>query len=118
MIGMEQTARIERNETYVFQYFETAFLLVYIAEIITRFFVCGISAVNDHWVKFDIFLVTVSIASEWILNPVLSAANMDQLGPVMVMRTARLARLARALRLLSSSASCGCWFGDFFCLRI
>jgi len=100
MIGMEQTARIERNETYVFQYFETAFLLVYIAEIITRFFVCGISAVNDHWVKFDIFLVTVSIASEWILNPVLSAANMDQLGPVMVMRTARLARLARALRLL------------------
>jgi len=100
MIGMEQTARLDGKEMRVFQHFENLFLVIYILEIIMRFFVCGTSAVSDHWVKFDLFLVAVSIVSEWILSPMVGAANMDQLGPVMVMRTARLARLARALRLL------------------
>jgi len=47
-----------------------------------------------------VFLVVISIISMWIITPIFGSAAVNQLGPFMVVKTARLARLARALRLL------------------
>jgi len=99
-IGWEQTLRAQQRPTRLQDYFEHAFLVVYIFELALRFFALGVRALQDNWVKFDLLLVMTSIVTQWVIEPLLGAESAKGASPLLVMRTARLARLARALRLL------------------
>jgi len=100
LIGLEQTFEINAWDVTPFKILEHLFLCFYTGELLLRFFVCGLRALKDHWVKFDVFLVVVSSITTWILPQFINPTELEDIAPVMVMRTARLARLARALRLL------------------
>ncbi|CAE8714655.1 unnamed protein product [Polarella glacialis] len=97
-IGVEQTARLNGDSTYPFYIAEQIFLGIYTTELILRFSAFGITCLNDNWVKFDIVLVASGIVANWILEPVMG--HLDQIGPLMVLRTVRLCRLARTVRVL------------------
>jgi len=100
VIGVEQSHRINGRHVGVLDLCEHIFLVIYLGELLLRFFVLGISALKDHWVKFDFFLVMTSAITQWIMQPIFAQHKKNDLAFVSVMRTARLARLARSFRLL------------------
>ncbi|CAE8609705.1 unnamed protein product [Polarella glacialis] len=53
---------------------------------------------HDNWVKFDLVLVLCGVVANWIIEPVMG--GLEEIGPLMVLRTVRLCRLARTVRLL------------------
>jgi len=60
--------------------------------------VLGRECLNDNWVRFDAALVVLGVITQWVLQPLVG--EIEGIGPLMVLRTARLLRLARAVRLL------------------
>jgi len=100
MIAADQTVRIKKGHTTkMLEAFEHVFLTFYLFELLLRLFVNGIEILQENWIKFDFFLVAISIVTQWLLAPI-SPESRDGLGPIVVVRTARLARLARSLRLI------------------
>jgi len=97
-IGIEQTMQLQGQDTVVINMLDQVFLALYCLELTLRVYVFRLRVFKDHWVKFDAALVCFGIASSWILVPVLGSA--EQLGPILVLRTARLLRLVRMVRLL------------------
>lgn len=92
---------------------EQVFLSVYIVELALRFFAQGVHCLADNWVKFDLLLVVIGVATTWMLtafsgflgqgdpSPVGGdTGDEGSLGILMVFRMGRLFRLARTLRLL------------------
>eukprot|EP00929_Paragymnodinium_shiwhaense_P108334 TRINITY_DN7464_c0_g1_i2.p1 TRINITY_DN7464_c0_g1~~TRINITY_DN7464_c0_g1_i2.p1 ORF type:complete len:686 (-),score=124.81 TRINITY_DN7464_c0_g1_i2:325-2382(-) len=99
-IGVEQSLQIENKNTDLITVLESMFLVVYIVELGLRLFAHGGAALKDSWVKFDCFLVLLGITTAWIIDPFFPD-GIDELGPLMVLRTARLLRLGKMVRFLS-----------------
>jgi len=97
-IGVEQTFQLEGRDVSAVEMFEPFFLSVYTVELALRFFAFGCECLRDNWVKFDTALVTMSGISIIILKPMLGGT--EELAPLMLLRTMRLARLVRTVRLL------------------
>lgn len=97
-IGIEQSFEIEGMSTSTLENLEHVFLGVYVLELAARFAAYGVQCLKDNWVKFDGLLVVVGIFGTWILPPLLG--SVEELAPLMVLRTMRLARLVRTVRLL------------------
>lgn len=97
-IGIEQEFELQGKDTFLLGVFETLFLAIYTFELLARFFGYGYHCIHDNWVKFDTFLVVAGIITGWPLSELIG--ELDELGPIMVLRTARLMRLARTVRLL------------------
>eukprot|EP00929_Paragymnodinium_shiwhaense_P032808 TRINITY_DN18131_c0_g1_i1.p1 TRINITY_DN18131_c0_g1~~TRINITY_DN18131_c0_g1_i1.p1 ORF type:complete len:629 (-),score=163.66 TRINITY_DN18131_c0_g1_i1:184-2070(-) len=98
VIGVEQQFRLKGEGHVIFDVTEQVFLLIYIGELLIRFAAYGVGCFMDVAVIFDLLLVLVSIAVEWVMKPFFPQTQQNL--PVMVFRLARLARLARSLRLL------------------
>jgi len=98
LIGLEQSWDLHGRDVSLFQAWEHVFLVIYTFELLLRFFVYGRLCLKDGWVRFDIFVVIVSVISSWVLQPLLG--RQDQLAPVLVLRTARLLKLVRTVKLL------------------
>merc|ERR1719361_2527723 len=79
---------------------EHSFLVVYIIELMLRFWAIGMPCLRNNWVRFDLLLVAQGVVTSWVLQPLMDDQGVERLGPLMVMRLLRLARLARTLRLL------------------
>jgi len=102
-IGMEQSMNLEGMDTSWFDWLEHVFLIVYLGELGVRAAAYGAKMLTDRWVQFDILLVTMGVTTEWLLRIPFcggNQCNVDGLGFIMVLRTARLFRLARTVRLL------------------
>ena len=78
---------------------DSAFLLVYINELVVRLVVHGLAYLNDPWVKFDVFLVLQGIITGWIIEPFVQTSG-NALGVLVVLRIARLLRLAKTAKSL------------------
>jgi len=100
IIGLEQTARINGQSVKVYEALEHCFLVIYVLELVLRFYSFGVQVFRDRAVQFDLCLVIISISTQWVLEPLIGKKKTEDLGPLTVLRTARLARLARSLRLL------------------
>jgi len=100
LIGVEQTFKLQGQDTTLFKSLESVFISIYIVELAMRFFAFRWQCLHDNWVKFDLLLVTFGVITTWILTPLFGSEVVDTLGPVMVLRGARLFRLAKTLRLL------------------
>lgn len=97
-IGIEQSLELNGTDTLPIQVIETLFLAVYIFELILRAFGFGLGkCLKDAWVRFDMFLVFLGL-----ITTIMSIAGQsaDALGPLMVLRSARLLRLAKTARML------------------
>jgi len=102
-IGMEQSMTLEGMDTSWFDWLEHVFLIVYLGELGVRAAAYGVTMLTDRWVQFDILLVSMGVTTEWLLRIPFcggNQCNVDGLGFIMVLRTARLFRLARTVRLL------------------
>lgn len=97
-IGLEQSFTLAGRSTRFITVMEHFFIFMYGSELSLRIHVQGWKCFEDHWVKFDALLVFLGVTTSWILEPALG--HVEGLGPVLVLRTARLFRLARAVRLL------------------
>eukprot|EP00929_Paragymnodinium_shiwhaense_P077264 TRINITY_DN3978_c2_g1_i1.p1 TRINITY_DN3978_c2_g1~~TRINITY_DN3978_c2_g1_i1.p1 ORF type:complete len:784 (-),score=150.82 TRINITY_DN3978_c2_g1_i1:81-2432(-) len=100
VIGVEQTFRLEDKDLSVFEALEHVFLTIYLTELILRFSSYGVACLRDNFVKLDLFLVIMSIITEWIFALAVTTAS-DDMKSLSLLRTARMARLARSLRLFS-----------------
>eukprot|EP00931_Biecheleriopsis_adriatica_P003756 TRINITY_DN105526_c0_g1_i1.p1 TRINITY_DN105526_c0_g1~~TRINITY_DN105526_c0_g1_i1.p1 ORF type:complete len:627 (+),score=139.00 TRINITY_DN105526_c0_g1_i1:67-1947(+) len=103
-IGVELQLDIEGKSTLGCKIFESFALVVYIFEIAARFNAYGCPIFRDDWVKFDLFLVVLGIVTSWIIDPITAIAGdigAEALGPIMLLRTARLLRLAKTARIFS-----------------
>eukprot|EP00931_Biecheleriopsis_adriatica_P065594 TRINITY_DN4009_c0_g2_i1.p1 TRINITY_DN4009_c0_g2~~TRINITY_DN4009_c0_g2_i1.p1 ORF type:complete len:563 (-),score=80.97 TRINITY_DN4009_c0_g2_i1:152-1840(-) len=100
-IGVEQSLDIAGEETAYFIYIESLYLVIYIVELILRFYAFGwYACLTDHWIQFDIALVALGVLGTWLVEPLTGSADgMAALGPIMMLRTARLLRLAKIARL-------------------
>eukprot|EP00931_Biecheleriopsis_adriatica_P019484 TRINITY_DN13262_c0_g1_i1.p1 TRINITY_DN13262_c0_g1~~TRINITY_DN13262_c0_g1_i1.p1 ORF type:complete len:567 (-),score=159.11 TRINITY_DN13262_c0_g1_i1:167-1867(-) len=78
-----------------------AFWIVYVAELLVRFFVYGPYVLKSHWIKFDFFLVLTS-SVDMILK---ATADTEAMSILLLIRMLRLARLARAVRLMVQFAT-------------
>lgn len=99
-IGLEQSFRATGEYASTAAAFEHLFLCIYTLEVLVRFFAFGPSCLQDGWVRFDLLLVALGITTQWIIQPI--AGDMSEVGPVMVLRSARLMRLAKTVKLLIS----------------
>eukprot|EP00930_Biecheleria_cincta_P032945 TRINITY_DN22811_c0_g1_i1.p1 TRINITY_DN22811_c0_g1~~TRINITY_DN22811_c0_g1_i1.p1 ORF type:complete len:531 (-),score=94.10 TRINITY_DN22811_c0_g1_i1:82-1674(-) len=97
-IGIEQTYRATGEYASTAAAFEHLFLSIYTTELLVRFFAFGPSCFKDNWVRFDLLLVAMGITTQWIIQPIVG--DMSEVGPVMVLRSARLMRLAKTVKLL------------------
>eukprot|EP00929_Paragymnodinium_shiwhaense_P105779 TRINITY_DN7083_c0_g2_i1.p1 TRINITY_DN7083_c0_g2~~TRINITY_DN7083_c0_g2_i1.p1 ORF type:complete len:691 (-),score=125.94 TRINITY_DN7083_c0_g2_i1:562-2634(-) len=98
MIGVEQQSRSQGWDLGVFVMTERIFLSFHTFELFLRLFASHIACIHDGWVKFD----TVLVVSGWIdiLMSSIFEETTQVLGPLMVIRTARLMRFCRTMRLL------------------
>lgn len=78
---------------------EPIFLVIYLLELLLRFYAFRLSALKDNWIRFDLVMVVTGIVTDWIVVPL--AGNTSSVNFILVLRTARLLRLARAVRLMS-----------------
>lgn len=97
-IGFEQSYRKTGEYAETASTLEHVFLSIYTAELAARLLSFGLSCLHDGWVVFDTFLVGLGILTQWIIQPIFG--DIDEVGPLMVLRTARLLRLAKTVRLL------------------
>eukprot|EP00747_Dinoflagellata_sp_TGD_P057739 gnl/TRDRNA2_/TRDRNA2_150792_c0_seq1.p1 gnl/TRDRNA2_/TRDRNA2_150792_c0~~gnl/TRDRNA2_/TRDRNA2_150792_c0_seq1.p1 ORF type:complete len:721 (+),score=115.27 gnl/TRDRNA2_/TRDRNA2_150792_c0_seq1:107-2269(+) len=102
-IGLEQSFRVAGHDVTFFHVLEHMFLVVYAVELGLRFFVFGLSCLQDNWVRFDMLLVTSGVFINWILEPIMAhSQKAEAFGQLLVLRTVRLFRLGKAIRLLAS----------------
>eukprot|EP00929_Paragymnodinium_shiwhaense_P080027 TRINITY_DN41716_c0_g1_i1.p1 TRINITY_DN41716_c0_g1~~TRINITY_DN41716_c0_g1_i1.p1 ORF type:complete len:773 (-),score=147.78 TRINITY_DN41716_c0_g1_i1:181-2499(-) len=98
-IGVEQSyRRAGEGNILVFAVVENLFLLIYLIELLLRFFADGWACLSDNFVKLDLFLVMMAVISEWVMALIFSEEDGNFQG-VTLLRTARMARVARSLRL-------------------
>eukprot|EP00931_Biecheleriopsis_adriatica_P066560 TRINITY_DN40890_c0_g1_i1.p1 TRINITY_DN40890_c0_g1~~TRINITY_DN40890_c0_g1_i1.p1 ORF type:complete len:677 (-),score=120.07 TRINITY_DN40890_c0_g1_i1:2-2032(-) len=99
-IGVEQSFRGTSHKVLATTaMLDDIFLSIYMIELALRFYAFRLACLRDTWVLFDLFLVVMGVITQWILSPILGS-QMDQVGPLMVLRTVRLMRLAKTVRLL------------------
>jgi len=97
-IGVEQSYRLDNRQPMPLQILEHIFLVIYVVELVARFYAHGIACLKCHWVKFDAFLVTTGTLYAWIVKPL--SGNAPKLRMLLFLRLLRLLRLGRVLRLL------------------
>eukprot|EP00929_Paragymnodinium_shiwhaense_P059674 TRINITY_DN29874_c0_g1_i1.p1 TRINITY_DN29874_c0_g1~~TRINITY_DN29874_c0_g1_i1.p1 ORF type:complete len:827 (-),score=127.28 TRINITY_DN29874_c0_g1_i1:227-2707(-) len=97
-IGIEQSLRQHNETSQVLVFLEHFFLLAYTGELVLRCFATSLTCIADRWVQFDLVLVLFGWLELAIVAVMKDSAS--SLGPVMVLRSARLLRLARTMRLL------------------
>lgn len=97
-IGVEQSLELKGEHTEFFIVAEQGFIFIYMIEFGLRVFAHGFKTLKDNWVRFDTVLLVIAMLTNWLIQPFFG--NVEGLGVLMVLRTARLLRLARAVRLL------------------
>eukprot|EP00928_Gymnodinium_smaydae_P013271 TRINITY_DN14858_c1_g2_i1.p1 TRINITY_DN14858_c1_g2~~TRINITY_DN14858_c1_g2_i1.p1 ORF type:complete len:558 (+),score=127.05 TRINITY_DN14858_c1_g2_i1:42-1715(+) len=101
-IGVQaHVSNLELPSPLIVDVLENAFLGVYTAEVLLRFYAYGFVALQGNWVRFDSIIVACGLF-ELCLLPFQSNEKEDEdgiLGPIMVIRMLRLIRLARLVRL-------------------
>jgi len=97
-IGCELTRELEGQPTHMLEWFESLWLVIYVIELLLRFFGWGVSVWKNPWVRFDTVLVIVGIINTWVMKAVRSGSK--DWAFLMVLRLMRLGRLARTVRLL------------------
>eukprot|EP00927_Polykrikos_kofoidii_P040610 TRINITY_DN34676_c0_g1_i1.p1 TRINITY_DN34676_c0_g1~~TRINITY_DN34676_c0_g1_i1.p1 ORF type:complete len:622 (-),score=119.09 TRINITY_DN34676_c0_g1_i1:86-1951(-) len=100
-IGLEQSLDLQGNDTSKVEVVENFFLVIYMFELGLRIFSIGSTCFREHWVKFDAFLILTGCLTNWIIAPFFQDEGGDKLGPLLVLRTARLLRLAKMARFLN-----------------
>jgi hypothetical protein len=82
---------------------ENIFCTFFTFEWLSRFmaFKKKISAVRDHWFKFDSVLVFMMVIETWII-PIAAGGSSDSLNDFALLRMMRLLRLTRMVRLMRS----------------
>mmetsp|Transcript_15155 Transcript_15155/g.34518 ORF Transcript_15155/g.34518 Transcript_15155/m.34518 type:complete len:993 (-) Transcript_15155:52-3030(-) len=97
-ITAEQSYRLEGRSFGMFDAAEHAFLTIYVLELLARFYIWGLACLRNNYVLLDFVIVLMGVIATWILKPAMG--DVDGLGPMFMLRIARLIRLVRALRLL------------------
>jgi hypothetical protein len=97
------------NALPIFQIGDNAFLLVFLFEILVRFFAFEnkLNAFMDSWFVFDTILVSLMVWETWIMvtiylwfGYVSGSAEIGNYQVLRILRMVRLARVARSTRLL------------------
>jgi len=99
-IGIDQHLRIQGETSLIADSAETVFLVIYVLELALRFYVMRCSALLDGWVRFDTLCVVVGVVMEWVIGPLLKTLTLQNIAPVQILRTARLARLLKTVRVV------------------
>lgn len=99
-VGLEQSLEVDGYDVEWMVAVDSFFLLIYIFEFGARIFAIGRKALRDNWVKFDLLLIVLGVVTSWVLGPVMKMA-VEELGPLLVLRTLRLLRLGKTVRLLA-----------------
>ncbi|CAJ1453833.1 unnamed protein product, partial [Effrenium voratum] len=97
-IGIDISLQQEGKDTWIPGLFEDVFLAVYTVELIMRLFVDCRGALRDPWVRFDLFLVSTGVFSQWILEAFF--VSVSEVHVLLMLRVARLLRLAKTVRFL------------------
>eukprot|EP00927_Polykrikos_kofoidii_P017635 TRINITY_DN18055_c0_g1_i1.p1 TRINITY_DN18055_c0_g1~~TRINITY_DN18055_c0_g1_i1.p1 ORF type:complete len:565 (+),score=109.24 TRINITY_DN18055_c0_g1_i1:49-1743(+) len=95
----EQALTIDGRDTTFLKVIESLFLVIYIFEILLRYYALGSACLKDIWVKFDLFVVTLGMLTSWVLEPSLTDWP-EGIGLLVVFRLTRLLRIIRTLRVL------------------
>eukprot|EP00929_Paragymnodinium_shiwhaense_P002050 TRINITY_DN102243_c0_g1_i1.p1 TRINITY_DN102243_c0_g1~~TRINITY_DN102243_c0_g1_i1.p1 ORF type:complete len:583 (+),score=120.11 TRINITY_DN102243_c0_g1_i1:63-1811(+) len=92
---------VQPTDTWFWNAGEQLFCCFFTLELVVRFgaFKKKMSALRDHWFKFDSVLVAFMVAETWVM-PLLGGGN--ALGDVSLLRMLRLLRLTRMVRLMRS----------------
>jgi len=98
LIGLEQSIELKDSSREAMNIMSHCFLTYYLLELCLRFYAFGSSCLSDGWVRFDCVLVASGVFTDWIM--MLFIGRIDELGPLMVLRTVRLLRVARVVRFL------------------
>jgi len=103
-IGLHQSAVLMEPQPdtaiEVLNMLEHLFLSIYVIELGMNLVGHGRKALQDNWIRFDIFLVITGVAVTWIVDTNSDKDTNSMLGFVVVLRTLRVLRLVRAVRLL------------------
>mmetsp|Transcript_18206 Transcript_18206/g.42585 ORF Transcript_18206/g.42585 Transcript_18206/m.42585 type:complete len:1017 (+) Transcript_18206:138-3188(+) len=97
IVTWEQARALEKQDVSLQENLEHVFLSIYLLECAARVYVWGLACVWNPVVGLDFLIVFIGVLAAWVIKPVSGA---DELGPVLILRIARLVRLVRALRLL------------------
>eukprot|EP00931_Biecheleriopsis_adriatica_P047453 TRINITY_DN27358_c0_g1_i1.p1 TRINITY_DN27358_c0_g1~~TRINITY_DN27358_c0_g1_i1.p1 ORF type:complete len:624 (-),score=124.17 TRINITY_DN27358_c0_g1_i1:10-1881(-) len=99
-IGVGQSIELETGKPSAgLDTLDNVLLGFYTLELCLRFFGYGImGSLQDRWVWLDLLLVVTGILSDWVLK--YAASEVEELSPLMVLRSLRLLRLVRALKML------------------
>lgn len=97
-IGLELSWRAQGQDTTICNVLEHCFLAIYTIELAMRMLLDWHVVLTDVWVRFDIFLVSLGIVSQWILDPFFS--DVAEVHTLLMLRCARLLRLAKTVRFL------------------
>eukprot|EP00931_Biecheleriopsis_adriatica_P121625 TRINITY_DN96689_c0_g1_i1.p1 TRINITY_DN96689_c0_g1~~TRINITY_DN96689_c0_g1_i1.p1 ORF type:complete len:557 (-),score=97.65 TRINITY_DN96689_c0_g1_i1:42-1712(-) len=98
-IGWDISARVDNVDVPWTEWVEHTCLALYTVELLLHFYAEGWACLQDNWIRFDTFLVVFGVITQWMVEPAFGTATED-IGPLMVLRTARLLRLARTVRML------------------
>jgi len=96
IVGVDQTFRLAGGETVVFDYVESAFLVIYSVELVLRFIVQGAGCLKDNWVRFDICVIFLG----WVGLIILATTNLEGFEVVVELRSIRMLRLCRTIGLV------------------
>lgn len=97
LIGLEQSTRLERGDTNIFNYLEASFVAFYSLELVLVFYAFGRNALSSQWVRLDCVLVACGMLTQ--LMTVVQIGD-DFATSMLVLRVTRMLRLSRALRVL------------------
>lgn len=104
-IGLEQSMSLRGQDATIPWAFEHVFLVIYVVELGLRFFAFKGAALNERWVRFDLFLVTLGIVTTWILEPFVEDPP-AALNPLLVLRTTRLLRVGKTMKFFVRVTEC------------
>merc|ERR1719329_306446 len=99
-IGLEISTQLEsqqggedHNIGPILYMLEHVFLVIYILELLCRFFAVGLKVLTNPWVMFDFCPVMVGAVTSWILVPIMSQSELSWARKILVFRVLRLLRL-------------------------
>jgi voltage-gated sodium channel len=105
VIAVETQLKMEGALPDYLKWIESAFLVCFILELVLRWLADGQGNLKEAWFWFDSTLVALGVLSSWILDPLSSVTNLEEvpvLSQVLTLRVLRLMRLVRALRLMEA----------------
>jgi len=105
VIAIETQLRMLDAVPEYLKWVESSFLVVFLLELALRWLADGQDNLRQAWFWFDSTLVALGVISAWILEPLSTVADLQDvpvISQVLTLRVLRLMRLVRALRLIEA----------------